>query len=355
MIEDPRVDDRESTQDLIYVVDSNLDLVSANQAWWAFAEENTGEALLRSGQQINALESMSGSHRERWRALYNALLAGQLPAYEESFSCPSPTLRRQYTLSIQPVLSPSGDVEYLRHRARHVSEKPIKGHASPLKPRTEKPDSDVSVRKEPIRIATLCRPLEGDGGDLVWTWHESDTRKWWLIAYAMGHDENATGAVRRMRDLVEANLGDSPETVVEAVNHQFLQTRQQCPEGRPLFVMGALCLIDLNRHQVRVCGFGHDVLMTTNSGVMKIDGGMPVGILSDAGPWHEEVLDTETIGKRGMACTDGLVEQFNNQEAMYTAERLFKTFLETREAPLSGLTFCTQQTTLSKKHRRPLP
>jgi|GEM_PF-716522 hypothetical protein len=323
--------DWESSEDLIYVVDKNLDIVEANDSWRQFAAENNGKRLLERGKPINALESMSGGHRERWQALYNVLLSGQLPEYRHTFSCPSPTLHRKFELIIQPRCSPSGEVEYLEHRTRLLSTKPGSKRPKAMVPAAETSEAGVGVEKKPIQIRAFSRPLEGDGGDLVWTHYETGTRVWWLIADAMGHDERAARAAERLRDLVAENVGGSPKSVIETVNAKFIQAYQGAVG---MFVTGILCLTDLDLHEIRVCTFGHQGFLTTNNGSMKLKGGMPVGILLDAGPWPEDVLDTSTIGERGMVFTDGLIEQFNSQGEMYSIERLLEAFLNTMDVSL---------------------
>lgn len=324
--------DRRPTQDLIYIVDEHFDVVRTNDAWRQFAVENHGMSLLERGKRINVLESMHHQHRKRWKALYNLLRRGQFSEYHETFSCPSPGLQRQYELTVQPLYSPSGEVDYLEHRTRLLYAEPVSNRSWASASAANTPKPDTSAETHPIELSAFCRPLAGNGGDLVWSDHETDTRAWLLIADAMGHDAPAARASQHLRDLIADNLSDTPKTVIETVNRKF-RDAYRC-EGTGMFVTGLLLLIDLDLQQVRVCNFGHHGLLTARSGLVKVEAGMPVGMLSDAGPWPEETLDTETIGERGMVFTDGMVEQFNSEGKMYTVDRLAKAFSDSMELPL---------------------
>lgn len=199
--------------------------------------------------------------------------------------------------------------------------------------KAETPEPDSSPEQRPaIELSASARPLDGNGGDLVWSDHQTDTRAWLLIADAMGHDAPANLAADRLRDLIADNLADSPKTVIETVNDKFLDAYRGKDTG--MFVTGLLLLIDLNVQQVRVCNFGHHGLLTARHGLVKIKSGVPVGMLADAAPWPEAILDTETIGERGMVFTDGLIEQFNPEGQMYILDRLAETFSDTLEMPL---------------------
>lgn len=321
-----------STKDLIYLVDRNLDLIRTNDAWRQFAAQNNGEALLKNRRRINVLESISVGQRRRWQALYNLLMSGQLPTYRETLSCPSPGLQRQHELTIRALYSPSGEIHCLQHRTRLLFAKPGVTEPATIIAAAERSESTNNLKKHPIELSAFSRPLEGVGGDLVWTYYETDTRAWLLIADAMGHNAPATQAVKRLGELIAEHLGDSPRAVIETVNREFFQTYQSEETG--MFVTGLLLLIDVELEQVRVCNFGHHGLLTANSGLVKVEAGMPVGMLSEAGPWPEEILDTGTIGYRGMVFTDGVTEQFNPQLEMYCTERLTKAFQDTLDLPL---------------------
>ncbi|MDI9244740.1 PP2C family protein-serine/threonine phosphatase [Marinobacter sp. CHS3-4] len=328
-----KVSEHDPTQDPTYVIDTNLNLVEANDAWRDFATDNNGETLLREGARINVLEAMDGSQKARWEALYKALLRGDIARHTERLSCPSPTLRREYELTIEPRFSDSNEVAYLEHRLRLLSSKPAARLPGIHVPGPETPTSEPGVEKHAVSIQSKCLPLHGNGGDAVWTHHETDTRAWWLIADAMGHDERSNRAVQCVRALVAENLGGSPQSVVQKVNDRFIQAYRN-DEGR-MFVSGILCLIDMDLHKISIATFGHQGLLTTNMGAVKLEGGMPVGVLSDAGPWPEQVLDTRAIGKRGMVFTDGLFEQFNDTGEMYSIERLYQAFMETQDSSLA--------------------
>ncbi len=200
--------------------------------------------------------------------------------------------------------------------------------------KAETPEPDSSPEQRPaIELSASARPLDGNGGDLVWSDHQTDTRAWLLIADAMGHDAPANLAADQFKDLIADNLTDTPKTVIEAVNRKFLDVYRGRDTG--MFVTGLLLLIDLDLEQVRICNFGHHGLLTARSGLVKVESGMPVGMLSDAGPWPEATLDAKMVGERGLVFTDGLVEQFNSDGQMYTVDRLVKAFSDSMGLPLS--------------------
>lgn len=324
----------ETTQDLVYVLDDALELVWFNDSWRRFAAENNGDRLLEPGRRLNALESMSGGHRVRWHALYRALLSGQLPEYRERFACPSPTMRRTYALEVIRSDAPGGEGALLVHRARLVEESPAPGVEYDQQAEYDdraRPRSDQG--REPIRASAFCRPLDGVGGDVVWSHRDPAGRAWFLIGDAMGHDADAAQAALRVRQLVEDHLGARPAETLDIVNRVFVREHL----GRPsiMFVTGILFLIDLDMHEVRVCAFGHHGFLATAAGLVEIEGGMPIGVLEEPDAWPEQVLDTRDLGQRTLAFTDGIIEQFNEAGEMYTIERVATKFLETMKVPLT--------------------
>jgi hypothetical protein len=324
--------DFHTTEDVIYVLDTNLDLVVSNESWKRYAAENNGEHLLQENARINALNSMSDGHKGRWRALYDELLSGHLREYRENISCPAPNLRRKLELTVRPITSAAGAVEYLEHRTHQVST------GSPLTSKQNEKamvseDPKQGSARQPLMLRAFSRPLKGVGGDLVWSHRESESCGWFLIADAMGHDERAAAAAEQLRDIIAENLSGTPSSILEVANKKFLLAN--AGEDNVMFVTGILFRIDLDVHEARVCVFGHHGFLTSTSGIVEITGGLPVGILMDAPPWPEHVLDTRTLGPRILAFTDGLFEQFNSLGEMYTIERIAAKFLETMNVTLS--------------------
>jgi hypothetical protein len=91
-----------AADDTLYVVDRELKLVYANEAWMRFATGNKGERLLAKDWNPNVLDNMSGKSKERWTHIYRLLLESRLPHHQEELICSSPSERRLYRLRITP-------------------------------------------------------------------------------------------------------------------------------------------------------------------------------------------------------------------------------------------------------------
>jgi Stage II sporulation protein E (SpoIIE) len=324
--------------DLLYGLDSNLQVSCANDAWRAFASENGGEALLSPEWHGNALAGFSGSEKLRWQGIYSALLAGRLESHEEKLICPSPAERRDYSLRITARRDPSGRLTcLLHHMVWQDSSTVAKAQGSGGAHRTAAPSQ--LVRPPSFRAAQCLAPLDEVGGDLLWHWERPDGTTDVVLADAIGHGEAAARIADRITHLLDelAPMSGGVAAKVSALNRGLLERQSRGPEATAEFATGLYLRLHPRESRIEVCSFAHEGPIFSDVGLVTIPTGLPVGIVSETEPWPEVSLDLEELGRRVLLCSDGVSEQFDEQGDMFGVHRLERYFLLGRELPVAEL------------------
>ena len=112
----------DQTGDVIYTVDDQLHLTSANAAWDDFARANRGESWL-SRQVVGKplLEAFQKPEREKWEKICADLLAGRTRFYEEEIPCHAPGQERWLTMRAVPLRGASGKMEGIIFSTHDIS------------------------------------------------------------------------------------------------------------------------------------------------------------------------------------------------------------------------------------------
>jgi len=332
--------------DLLYGLDSNLQLLCANEAWRVFARANGGEQLLAPEWHGDALTGFSGSEKLRWRGIYSALLEGRLASHEEEFICSSPLERRDYRLRITALRDPGGQMTcLLHHTARQESSEAARAAASSRAKGSELATAyhaavlNRVARARSFRVAQCLVPLEDIGGDLLWHFERPDGSTDIVFADAMGHGADAARFAVRITELLDdlAPASGRVSAKVSSLNRALLQQRSGALRTDPGFATGLYLRLHPQESRVDVCSFAHEGPIFSNSGRVSVPTGFPVGMVTEIEPWPELSLDLQQLGPRFLLCSDGMTEQFNPEGEMFGAQRIEQFFLRGRELPLSGL------------------
>lgn len=307
--------------DVVYVTDADLRLVGTDAGWERFARENNGRDA--STPRPSVLDAFSGAARARWAGIYAKLVAGQIPGYSERFTCPSPTLRRTYQLTISPRRDAEDQVVELIHRTRLIEQTPARRQDRQAAPAVE-PIRDP--RGPGLHIVGRLRPLEGASGDLIWERDLAGGRRVVVLADVMGHGALAG----RVADLIRAILAglppdDAPGEAVRKLNDELVRRLPEFHDDT-MFATGLYLDLDPARGRLRVSNFAHFGLLFSEKGAIDPPGGLPIGMFPADAPWPEVELDYADLGRRLMAYTDGIVEQFDPAGAMFGTGGLLREF-----------------------------
>ena len=321
----PATPDGGPEPDVVYVTDADLRLVATDAGWDHFARENNGDAA--SAPRPSVLDAFSGAARARWAAIYDKLLAGQIPGYSERFTCPSPTLRRTYQLTIAPRLDAEDHVVQLVHRTHLIERVPVRRQDRQAAPAVEPLRDPADPRGRGVHLAGRLRPVDGPSGDLIWERHHADGRRVVVLADVMGHGTLAG----RVADLIRTLLADlspavAPGEAVRQLNDELVR-RLPAIHDDTMFATGLYLDLDPARGRLRVSNFAHFGLLFSEHGAIDPPGGLPIGMFPADGPWPEVELDYAALGRRVMAYTDGIVEQFDPAGAMFGTAGLLREFL----------------------------
>lgn len=112
----------DQTGDVIYTVDKNLRLTSANAAWDDFARANRGETWLSSrvtGKPL--LDAFYPAERQKWQTICNDLLSGRSRFYEEEIPCHAPGQERWLTIRAVALCGAGGKAEGIIFSTHDIS------------------------------------------------------------------------------------------------------------------------------------------------------------------------------------------------------------------------------------------
>ena len=320
--------------DLVYTTDSSLRLVATDAGWERFARENGGVAAAAARPSV--LDAFSGAARVRWAGIYDKLLSGQLPGYSEQFTCPSPTLRRTYQLTIAPRLDAEERVVALVHRTRLVEQVPIRRKDRRAAAVVESIRDDLAPCRPGLHLVGRLRPLDEVGGDLIWERHRDDGRRVVVIADVMGHGALAGRVARLIEEILAGLPGDAaPGVAVWRLNDELIRRLPEVYDDT-MFATGLYLDVDPARSRLRVSNFAHFGLLFSEKGMIDPPGGLPIGMFPADGPWPEVELDYAALGRRLMAYTDGIVEQFNPGGAMFGLAGLHREFFDGLDLDLAA-------------------
>lgn len=323
----------EHDSDVVYEVDRDLHVVECNAAWAGFASENGGARISASR---SVLDAFSGSARVRWSRLYERLLSGAIPEHSERFLCPSPTVRRTYLLTIRPLHDEDGRVDRLVHRTRLLEEQPALRKDRRAAAIRRGMVAEIRNSRSVLRIADVQRPLEDVGGDLIWSREFEDGRRVVVLADVMGHGALAARVASLIGSLLDRDDHRSPGDAILTLNNRMIEEVATFHD-ETIFATGLYLELDPGPARLRVGNFAHLGLILSEKGLIDPPAGLPIGLFPADEPWPETTLGFSELGRRLLAYTDGIVEQFDDRGAMFGATGLQRAFLETlpRDLPSS--------------------
>ena len=107
------------TKDLIWLVDQNLNLLSANKAYLNFMKEVTGEE--KSLNTPVLIENYDEDYMEKWRAYYHRALSGEDFTLEERFFHPKKEKIYYTLISFSPIIGKKGNIKNVVCRSTDVT------------------------------------------------------------------------------------------------------------------------------------------------------------------------------------------------------------------------------------------
>ena len=295
--------------DTLYVADRNLDIVYSNDEWFRFATENEGQRLLSDDWNQNVLANFRGAQRDRWRHIYELLLAGRLPHHEETMNCSSPVERRIYRLRITPRKDASGRIAWLVHHNARVDDQPQAvervgrqlrqlDDADHLTEAFRRSIVERELRLPSFEVAVHYEPLDEIGGDLVWHREYPDGVSDLVHADVVGHGLEAGRLATKMAvvldELASAEL--PPRQTVAALNQAL---KGIVAEDAVMFATGLCFRFEPDRERVTCCSFGHEGPIFSRAGLVPVPPGYPVGLALSEKPWEEAHLVVADDGRRG--------------------------------------------------------
>jgi hypothetical protein len=334
-------------EDTLYVADRALQVVYSNEGWAGFASGNRGTPLLREDWNRNLLENMSGNQKERWRHIYELLLAGRMPHHEEEQNCSSPSERRIYRLRITPIENERKEIVWLVHHLVRIDDRadPVERISSRLE-RLEDPTQVLRRFREHIverrvkiptfELARHFAPLQDTGGDLIWHREYPEGVTDLILADVAGHGSAAGRTATKVSLLLDelASLRLSPGETVAALNRAMLRLAPDDPVG---FATGLLFRFAAGSKRATCCSFGHEGPIFSRTGPLRIDNGLPVGMVQETRGWPENDIDLDRHGARFLVFSDGITEQFNVEGEMFDIDGLHAAFNRHLGLPLEQM------------------
>lgn len=111
------------TGDVIYTVNSSLQLTRVNSAWDRFARENNGEQWLSPlVENRDLLSAFSGEEQKKWGAICEDLLLGRRLSYTEKIPCHAPNKERWLKLRAGPLIDHAGNIIGIIFSTQDISE-----------------------------------------------------------------------------------------------------------------------------------------------------------------------------------------------------------------------------------------
>ncbi len=185
-------------------------------------------------------------------------------------------------------------------------------------------------------IARHFAPLQETGGDLVWHREYPEGITDLILADVAGHGAAAGGTATKVALLLDemASLRLSPGQTVRALNRAMLRLAPSDPIG---FATGLLFRFAARSKRATCCSFGHEGPIFSRTGPLRIENGLPVGLVDKERVWPENDIDLAQHGSRFLIFSDGITEQFNSDGEMFEIDRLHKAFTRYIELPLEEL------------------
>ncbi len=333
--------------DVLYVADRELRIVYTNDSWRQFATSNKGTRLLGGEWNTNLLENMSGKEKARWTAIYRLLLDGRLPQHEERFICSSPVERRIYRLRITPERDASGTVRWLVHHTARIHDEAadagLKARLRQLDESPERVEEDYRrhvlarrIRIPRYAVAQHLEPVEQVGGDVLWHRPHGGRVTDLVHADVVGHGTAAAREAAKMVHILDhvADAKSPAAEVVSRLNRAMLELH----DGEDVaFATGLYFRFTEHENRLTCVNFGHCGPIFSRSGLIYLDGGLPVGMVAETEPWPRTELDLAEHGERFLVFSDGITEQFNLDGEMFDTARLLHAFRECLDRPLDEL------------------
>lgn len=334
-------------EDTLYIANRALEVIYCNEGWAGFASSNKGNKLLREAWNRNLLDNMSGNQKERWRHIYELLLAGRMPHHQEDQNCSSPDERRIFRLRITPVEDDKQEIAWLVHHLVRIDDQadPVERVSARLN-ELEDPAQVVHRFRDQIvnrrvkiptfDIARHFAPLQETGGDLVWHREYPEGITDLILADVAGHGAAAGRTATKVALLLDemASLRLSPGQTVRALNRAMLTLAPSDPVG---FATGLLFRFAAGSKRATCCSFGHEGPIFSRTGPLRIENGLPVGLVDKERVWPENDIDLAQHGSRFLIFSDGITEQFNSDGEMFEIDRLHRAFTRYIELPLEEL------------------
>lgn len=331
----------------LYVADQSLRVVYSNDEWRRFAEDNAGASSIGSPSGAGLLDSMSGATKARWAAVYELLLRGRLPHYEEDFICSSPQERRIFRLRITPMESSRGDGTWLIHHSVRVDDSADEREDLRRRLQALETDNGLVEREYHARVinpkvdvprfsvAEYFQPLGEVGGDLIWSRRYADGGTDLVIADAMGHGREAAVHAAKLAMMLDqlADAHRTPQDVLASLNRGLLRNR---PGHETAFATGILFRFDQASSHLRCANFGHMGPLFSRTGQVELEVGLALGMYDSIPVWPETVIDLDEHGTRFLVFSDGITEQFDASGEMYGTDRLLRAFRDSLDLDVTA-------------------
>jgi len=156
------IEDLESEQAVVYVLDSDLRLVYCNPAWDEFAASNNGDGLEWSGPRgTPILEAIAEPLRSYYEDGFRRVReAGE--TWEHDFECSSSELYRRYHMQVKPLEGAGGFliINSLLVEAPHSADRPTMPDVANL----------YLGQGDTVKMCSHCRRTQRSDGSQMWDW-----------------------------------------------------------------------------------------------------------------------------------------------------------------------------------------
>lgn len=109
-----------NTSDLIWSIDTNFNIITANKAFYNLLQTITGQEVLEGDYIIPLMGEITDGLK--WKDLYNKALAGETFDIEESFHAAGSTVPHYNIVSFSPIVSKNGRISGIACFAKDVTE-----------------------------------------------------------------------------------------------------------------------------------------------------------------------------------------------------------------------------------------
>jgi serine phosphatase RsbU (regulator of sigma subunit) len=104
-----------------------------------------------------------------------------------------------------------------------------------------------------------------------------------------------------------------------------------------MFATGLHFRFEQDLQRVVCSSFGHDGPIFSRTGQIRIENGLPVGLVEEDEPWPENTIDLTEHGNRFLVFSDGITEQFNADGDMFGIDGLREAFRRHLDLPLNEM------------------